>query len=284
MLKRIFVLLLPILMLTSCSKRIEIQTYADVDYLPHGFVRGTSFFVFINPNINNALLNKEVIKKTSRILKNKGYKVKDKKSAEYYLLINYGQETKKRTIHVPVSVGQTHVSTIGNAYGSASGNAYGNGSASSVHYSANGSANISGFTTATQTAFVPQEINVFNKTVLLQVYDAEKYRDLEKEELIWQGAACNFDEDGDLRDSLDYLFVSAFEYFGKNTQKSIQLKINTGDRKVKNIRKAYAQDPQKVQKSKQKRGFAQYAQKTKDNIAEFGANIKNKFNKLFPTT
>ena len=229
-------------MATSCSKRIEIQTYADIDCLSRGFERRASFFISTNTKDTNPLLSKEVTKKTGKILKNNGYKVKDKQSAQYHLVITYGKEAEKRTVRVPVPVAQTHITKTRRGDEALQAAAYGyqNGTSDSAPNAAHGV----GFTT-TQIAFLPQDVNVFNKSILLQVYDMKKNHDSDQGELIWHGAACNVDEDSDLRNSLDYLLISSFKYFGKNTQRSIQVYINENDKSVKNMRKAYTHVPKK---------------------------------------
>ncbi|HEB41704.1 MAG TPA: hypothetical protein ENI08_01625 [Candidatus Dependentiae bacterium] len=297
MLKRSIILLIPILLLSSCSKRIELQTYADIDSIPKGFSQGDSFFIFTKPS-NNSLLAKEVVKKTAKLLNDKGYITTNKQSAQYYLFFNYGLETEKRTIQVPVTVGQTTVSTSGNAYGSISGNSYGNSNGhiygdlnggwngnSYSQSSLSGSASYSDHTVATQTAFVPQEIMLFNKAIVFQIYDAKKYRESEQEEMIWQSMACNFDEDGDLRNSLDYLLIASLEYLGKNTQKSIQVKISNYDKKIKNVRKAYAQtfecqEIKKIKNQKTDSTLDQFKQQAKEGLIKLGNGIKDQIARL----
>ncbi len=297
MLKRSIILLIPILLLSSCSKRIEIQTYADVDSIPKGFTPGASFFIFSKPD-DNKLLAKEVVEKTGKALKNKGYTIADKHSAQYYLFISYNLESEKRTIRVPETVGQTSVLTSGNAYGSANDSSYGNYNGnmygdlngawsgnSFTQSSANCSASYTDHAVATQTAFVPQEITFFNKSILLQAYDAKQYRESEKESIIWQAICSNFDEDPDLRNSIDYLLISSLEYLGKNTQKSIQIKINNGDSKVKQIRKTYAQASEPEKRNKEQNEISstlkQFSQTAKNSLTDLGKTIKTKFNNLF---
>lgn len=259
MYKRLFIIV-PLVLLSACTKQVELQTYANIDSIPNGFSKGSSFFIFTDPK-NEQFLAKETSRKISYLLKDQGYCIADKHSAQYYLFFNYDLEAEKRIVRVPIPVGHTTVSSSGQIYGHEYGSSHGtsNGTifgdvnghwygnnASQSSYS--GTAHYNNQVVATQTAYVPHEMIAFNKAIIIQIYDANAYKNSMGEKKVWQSIACNFDEDGDLRNSLDFLLIASLEYLGKDTQRFVSVSLRNNSKEIKDLRSSYLQPFNKYKK------------------------------------
>lgn len=230
-----------ILILSSCGKQIVSITnnsYADSQAIPQGFLDGCSFFIMPAKN-DNQLLSKEVSQKIATIMVNKGYVIDTEKNATYYLTFNFDMQSSTQTINVPRYIpGQTQT-TQGNIYGYRGGYA--------------------GYQEQTQTSgsvvYVQREYTFFNKTLIIRIYNAKVYRETKTEDLIWEGSASSCGENSDLRLFMDFLLLSVFRYFGKNTQQYVQSKLSPKDKDVQWLRNTYSQpsDLAKPQKTKQKK-------------------------------
>jgi hypothetical protein len=294
--KRFLVVLLPVLFLTSCSRRININTYADMDSLPIGFPKGASFFI-LTKSENDAFLAKEITKKIGKILTDKGYRIADEQSAQYFLYFDFHMQSEKRSVTNLEEVGKTVVSSYGTAYEHGNANAYGYGNGTvygdvnghwhnnaSAHASYNGSSHYNNQTVANQMAYIDRVVTFFYKELILQIFDANAYRSCQEERKVWESVAYNLDESGDLRSCLDFILIASFEYLGKNSQKLVCVELNDGDRKVKNLRKSYLNvfECREVrQKVNIKAKFNQFIQQAKNNFSKMGNSLKSGFDNLF---
>ena len=210
------------LLLTSCAHTIYINhnAFANIKEIPTGFSPLSSFAV--KPiSQKDTMLNQEIADKIEHILSHHGYSIKDDLHADYYLLFDYHMNRAERTIHVGKYIpGQTITS-----YGS------------SIHH---GKAKF--YTNETETpgtyAYIPETHVVFTKSITITVYARQEYIDSKNAHALWQETAVSCDENDDLRDSIDYLLITAFKYFGKNTQKNLKTTISSNDKDVSSLRAA----------------------------------------------
>lgn len=245
--KRYIFLLLPFIFLSGCSKQIHLNTFADSDSIPYGFEEGTSFFVSPQSE-NSTILTKEITKKIARVLKEKNYRVtSDKKSADYCLFFAYDMRSEQRTIQTFEQVGKTIVESSGNSYGHGHSrshtHAHGHGCAdgcwhedTSTHSSYTDATHHNDEVVATQMGYVSRDVMFFIKTLSFQIYDAKAYNASGVNQEIWHGDAIIDDEDGDLRNNIDFLVIASLEKLGMNTHRTMRVTLKNSDKRVKGLR------------------------------------------------
>lgn len=218
--RHFFILALLPLLLASCVRYyVSTNSFIDSDFLPKGFPKNSSFAIVPSEEYN-ALFSKEVARKISKILEDRGYQVSNIDKADYYLFFDFGIESSTTTINVPKYIpGQTR-STQGNVYGSHGGY---------VHYQEKTQS-------SGTTVFVPESYTFFTRELTITVYDAKAYRKKKLENLIWHGRSVSSGSNGDLRQTIDYLIVTTFDTFGISTGKIVSSEISESDRRVRWLR------------------------------------------------
>jgi len=209
-----------LLLVSSCARKIHIthNSFANIRSIPQGFAFNSSFAVE-TINKETPMLAQEIAQKIGHILENKGYVIKDDTHADYYLIFDYDMEQSKKTVNVEKYIPGETITSYGSVL-------------------SNGKAKIYEGQTHTPGSFVyvPEVHTFFTKSITIQVFDAQSYRQQTKHEPLWQGSAVCCDEHDDLRDTLDYLLVTALKYFGRNTQKYIETTVSSDDKEVSTLR------------------------------------------------
>lgn len=165
---------------------------------------GSSFAIAPPPH-DNQMFSKEVAQKIRKILEGSGYSITDKEHADYLLQFDFAMTSDTKTINVPHYIPGPSKSVEGNV----------TGADGVVHYQEE-------TTLSGTTVFVPEDFTFFTRNLLVSVFDAETYRSTGIEEQVWEGYAVSTGSSDDFRDMIDYLLVSAFKYFGKNTHKNVE--------------------------------------------------------------
>ncbi len=210
----ILAMLACILLLPACGKQLRIKsnTFADAHVIPQGFPAGSAFS--ITPlQEDNRFLAKELTQKIGTILTQKGHHVTKTPFAQYHLEFSYDIRTATRTVTVPHYVSGPAQITQGTVCGT-------------------GGCMVYQEETQTPGALVytQEEESYFITSLSIEVYDTQ---DVE----IWQGSASTASDSNDLRDTLDYLLITAFKHFGKNTHKEIYNSVNYSNKEVDRLRK-----------------------------------------------
>ncbi|MBD3273319.1 DUF4136 domain-containing protein [Candidatus Dependentiae bacterium] len=200
-----------ILLFCSCGKdtgmRITTNTFANKEIIPKGFEKGASFSIKAKQK-GDPLFVQEVSQKIATLLKENGFKVKEN-NADYKLNFSFAMEKSTHTRDVPV-----YIPDYGPWY----------------YYDY-----YPYYRYRYRVVYVPEQYTLFNKILLIEVYEKGFW----KNKPIWQGIAHSYEEDSDLRDAIDYLLVTVFKYFGKNTPKRIRSKIEENDSNVNKLRQDY---------------------------------------------
>ena len=167
------------------------------------------FFSVATKQKGDALFTKEVSQKIATIIEGKGLVVKSECDADFNLQFSFGMEKSTHTRDVPVYIPD-----------------YGCWGYYDCHHCCNYGYRI---------AYVPESYTLFNKILLVEVYkNGDKVP-------VWQGTAQSYEEHSDLREAIDYLLITVFKNFGKNTQKHIKSKIEKNDSEVLQLRRKYFQ-------------------------------------------
>ncbi len=209
-LHQLFLLLSSCFALHSCARYIETttNTFADVVIIPQGFPQGSSF-VIVPEQREHLMLSKEVSQKMTHLLHERGYRLADAQNADYLLHFNFAMTKDTKIIHVPTYIPGPVQTKTGNV----------SGSEGSVHYDEQ--------TQSSGTViYRPEERVFFNRELCIKVYDRH-------EEQVWQGFSVSTGSSSDLREAIDYLLVSAFHYFGQNTKKNVELRLESENATVK---------------------------------------------------
>lgn len=214
---KLVLLNLAIVLLGSCGKdsgmRITTNTFADQEVIPEGFERNASFSISTKQR-GDRLFTQEVSQKIATILRDKGFVAKRTADADYTLNFSFGMKKSTHTRDVPVYVPD-----------------YGHWYYHDYHYPY-------GYGYGYRITYVPEEYTLFNKILLVEAYKNSGSK-TEKAVPVWQGTAHSYEEDSDLRDAIDYLLVTVFKHFGRNTKKYIQSKMAEDNQEVKKLREEY---------------------------------------------
>jgi len=227
--------LLALSLLTGCARKINIKTtaYTDPRRLSHGFEKKKSFCLAgvscadgISQN-NDELQTKELEKKISIMLEDKGYLIDQNKLADYFLVFNYGCDAEtiryNSLKYLPGPVYKTDA-TLVDTFGYHG------------HYNQT--------TTSSGTyVYVPEQSIYYTKRLSILIYDKAGAEKCAKNPQapsphVWSGSSRGVDEYDDLRTYLDYLLVSMFNLFGGSGERTdIMYEGNDG---VKNLRQKMA--------------------------------------------
>lgn len=72
----------------------------------------------------------------------------------------------------------------------------------------------------------------YNHLLILQVFDAAKFREEQAMKMIWVGEAASRSPTPDLRAAIAYLLRALFDLFGEDTKSTVDLKIKADDPRV----------------------------------------------------
>jgi len=211
----LILLSLSVLLFGSCAKDssvyITTNTFANKEVIPEGFKADDSFSIATKQK-GNALFTQEVSQKIATILTNRGFSVKKTSDVDYTLNFSFGMSKSTHTRDVAVFIPD-----------------YGHWYYHDYHYP---------YGYGYRIAYIPEEYTLFNKILLVEVYKngSKKVGAMVP---IWQGTAHTYEEDSNLRDAIDYLLVTVFQYFGRNTQRYIKSKMEENNEEVEKLRQEY---------------------------------------------
>lgn len=195
----------------SCVRKVDVttNTFSDLTRIPQGFPSGSSFAI-LGLQENHPMLGKEVAFKISKILAESGYILTDQEHADYLIYFNFDLSSETRIVNVPHFIpGPTE--TTEKKVSSNNGEI--------VHYEEKkqGPGSI---------IFTPEERTLFTHQLQVLVKD-------QMNEEVWQGSAQAQGSRGDLREEMNYLLVSAFQFFGHNTGKNVSLRLDAKNPNIK---------------------------------------------------
>ena len=188
--------------------------------IPYGFPHGSSFYIELPEIGENALFAKEVVRKITTILRNKGYEVaRTAEAADYVLAFTIDMKSYTERIVVPhyvpgpVKTKHSKVLSWDGRWTDVV-----EETATSGHY-----------------VDVEEERLVFKKDFSVKVFDSVREEKTGDEELVWNAAVSSSNGRDDLRAEIDYLLLAAFKHFGRNTQKKVYADVQSRD--VKSLRR-----------------------------------------------
>jgi hypothetical protein len=201
-----YLLFLPLIFMSvgcSVSYNIGVNAYSSSGQnllIP----KESPIYVVTDSNAPNPIFKKEIAAKIRTLLNKNGYSTAAEKPG-YYLLFDYG-----------MSSGQSITSTIPTYH---SGIYYGYPFAYGFRYS--------------YTPYAPYYTVVYNRWLALKLIDGKAYRTSTKAEPLWISEVTNTGPGSDLRKTINYMLIAAFEHFGQDTGKRVNELLSEDDERIK---------------------------------------------------
>ena len=188
--------------LEGCAGRdVVVDTYLNQSAVTQDKLAGATLAILQNEETVNPLFDKEVKQKITALLKRQGYRLGARRQADYFVRYGYDIEGEERTTLTPV-----HPHDYYDPY--------------DHHYYMRGSSRFDrdyhrglGYTT-----YVHETYTLYIATFRMRVIDADVYRKEGDEKIVWIGETYTESFSSDLRELIDYLIASTFQYFGQDTK------------------------------------------------------------------
>jgi len=167
---------------------------------------GSSFAVVADSNVPNPIFQKEVRAKIRNILADMGY-AGDAEKPDYYLQFDYGIDSG-RTITDAIPI---------------------------YHRGYYYEHPFSPFYSHGYTTYMPYSSVVYTRWLVLKLFDGKTYTKSPDAEPLWICEVVSTGGSSDLRDTINYLLVAAFEHFGRDTGRQIVEVVHRDDERVQAI-------------------------------------------------
>ncbi|MCP4261958.1 MAG: DUF4136 domain-containing protein [Planctomycetes bacterium] len=164
----------------------------------------SSIYVVSDSNAPNPILENEIEMKIRKLINKNGNSI-GTDEANYYLLFDYGMNS-----------GQTVTDAI-----------------PIYHTSGYSGYPYSSFYSHGYTSYVPYSTVVYTRWLVLKLVDGKAYRISKKAKPLWIGEVVSAGTNSDLRESINYMLVAAFEHFGQDTGKRVNVLFLEDDERVK---------------------------------------------------
>ncbi|MHC4423043.1 MAG: DUF4136 domain-containing protein [Planctomycetota bacterium] len=166
-----------------------------------------AIYVAVDANSENPIFEREIRRKTEKLLRMYGYVPSAKEQlADYRLGFKVGVDSREVTSYgyyrMPVWVGYGHYRD---------------------HY-------YGGYGT-----YVPYARSVYNHWLIMRVSDTGRLNPSKRGMVEWVGEAVTGRYSADLREAINYLLVGSFEYFGQDTKKRMTVTIDEKNPMIKEI-------------------------------------------------
>jgi len=203
-----FCLILTVLpvFLAGCAEsyRVHVNGFSEAE---RPIWNKAPIYVAVDANSENPIFEKEIKRKTEKLLSLHGYVPSVKEElADYRLSFEVGMDTREVTgygySHTPLWVGYGHY--WHHYYGS-----YG--------------------------MYVPYARSIYNHWLIMRLSDTGRLNPLRKGMVEWVGEAVAVGYSPDLREAINYLLVGSFEYFGQDTKKRMTVTIDENNPMIKEI-------------------------------------------------
>ncbi len=213
----LFPVLAGLLFLGGCGAgryAVQVNGYLDPG-APAAPAPGAALAVVENKEARNPLLEKEIAAKINRLLTARGYRLVPYEQADYYLFFLYGIGPPEAAAATgpPVSVG----------LGIGVGTWHGGGGFIGL---------------GTPYPYYPYAYPaepVYGRWLTLKVVEAKPYRQSGQARAVWVGEARSAGTSSDLREVINALLLAAFQQFGKNTGKAVEVEVGIADPKYREL-------------------------------------------------
>lgn len=212
------ILLLLLVLMAGCTQySVSTNAFADVQLIPQGFEKNASFAI-VSSHRNDRLFTKEISHKIEKLLKEHGFVVKDQGKSDCLLVFDFDMKSFKEIVHVEKQVPGETVTKQGNT------KTWGDQQLNKDYAEK--------VESSSKTIYVPEERTYFTGHLQIDVHK----EDTPQKEVLWSVHTASTGSNNDLRELIDYLLVSSFNYFGQNTHKKVVKKFDKDCEEVKQLR------------------------------------------------
>jgi hypothetical protein len=188
---------------TGCSTSYTVHVNGFLE-LDQPIKENASICVTVDPNSQNPIFDKEIKAKIEMLLKEHGYiPASDIKVSDYRLAFQVGLNSHRVTSYTPFY--HPYVGFHNRYWGN-----YDFG----------------------YTRYVPYFETFYNQWLVMKVFAPEPGTAARNEKVVWIGEAMVGTDAADLRQVVNYLLVANFEYFGRDTERQMTLKISPDDPRI----------------------------------------------------
>ncbi|UCE47582.1 MAG: hypothetical protein JSW47_18535 [Phycisphaerales bacterium] len=203
---KIYLILLPIMFIglgCAASYNVGVNGYSSTGQSV-SIPDESSFAVVTDRDVPNPIFQKEVGTKIRKILTDMGY-VGNVEQPDYYLLFDYGIDSGRSvTDAIPI---------------------YHRG-----YYYEHGfpSFHRHGYTT-----YIPYSSVIYTRWLVLKLFEGKAYAESKQAEPLWICEVASAGVSSDLRETINYLLVAAFEHLGQDTGRQISEVVLRDDERVR---------------------------------------------------
>lgn len=207
------------LFISGCAANYAVvtNTYLDRTAPNPGIPAGASFAVLTNKNAPNPLFDNEVKSKIQNLLLGRGYRLVPEDQAQFFATYTYDISGKTAATTRPDIVSGPGI--VQHVYVNGSNQAYTIVSPSFSYVT-----------------YVTDYYNVYTARLFFKVLDAKAMRESGAQKVVWVGDTINESTNPDLRESIDYLLVATFKFFGTDTGRNREISLSADDKEVSNLR------------------------------------------------
>jgi hypothetical protein len=185
----------------ASTKTYQVQVNGYTDSAASLLAPGASLCVIEDQKAPNPLLEKEMKDDIDKLLVRHGYLLTPFDKAQFYLFFTYGLgPPQKMSVTGPIGPGRGW---------------------SEFGYTA--------YLPAGHGPYATETVTLNDRWLRLTVVAGKYYRETGKSRPVWVGEARSMGVSADLREVLSPLLAAAFEQFGKNTGKSVLIRIKQHD-------------------------------------------------------
>ena len=94
----------------------------------------------------------------------------------------------------------------------------------------------------TDVTYISETYTVYTARLFMKVLDANSLKS-RNEKTVWVGDTINESQNPDLRESIDYLLIATFNFFGKDTGRNQEIELFSNDKEIVELRTRSAQAP-----------------------------------------
>ncbi len=211
--------LLGLLLLTSCGRLVRANAYLDSARAGTLFP-GASFHLLSENRLGNPLLDREVAAKVGLLLTNAGYRLADPQHAEYLMGYSFGQSASSGTEYVARTEPGRRVQV--------------------TQTDRDGKTRTTYVDEPDRTYYVPQMVTNTTSRLRLVAYVNQNKGQPERALAVWSvdvetSASAGGMERDNLRQALNYLIVGGFSVLGQNTPQPVSFLVKDDDPRLQLI-------------------------------------------------
>jgi hypothetical protein len=218
------------LLTTGCMTRYDVgvTSYLADDVPFPTASKDTKIAVVTGSYPEEPLLEKEVKRKIEYLVAQRGYGIGSVEEADYILSAFFAiddgtTKTGTRAVHHSGGTSRTQIYTSSGQWATAT----------TRH---------PGYTT-----YQPYSYTYFARYLGINLYERDRWVRSREEDsadaIAWRARTVSSGSSSDLRSAIDYLLVPTFERFGEDTGKRKRIALREGDKRVKELRESYRQQP-----------------------------------------